>query len=335
MSQIVADLLLLMVTLVWGSTFVVVKNAISSIDPMTFIAVRFFIGGSTLLFWYGGKRFWAKKGAATTKSLDHGAFRQVRNANRTGTTVPFKRFLAGACVTGFALFFAYATQTIGLLTVPAGKAAFITGLSVVLVPLASHLVLKTAPESFAVCGVILATIGLSFMSLRLPFEIAFGDFLVFLCAIGFAAHILLVGALSKGSDPVLFAGIQLMVVSAGSFLVALLLERPLMVPQETWGALVFTALFATSFAFLTQSAVQKYTSSTHTALIFSAEPVFGAIFAWLLAGEVLSTKEFFGAACILGGMLISEIGPVIKNRQQRKKADDASRKTAERSARFN
>ncbi len=157
----------------------------------------------------------------------------------------------------------------------------------------------------------LATVGLGFMSLEFPFRVAAGDLLVFLCALGFAAHILLVDSYSKGNDPVLFAAVQLLVVSGGSFAAALFLERPLYVPPGAWGTIVFMALLATSFTFLTQSAVQRYTSATHTALIFSAEPVFGAVFAWFLAGEVLSLREIVGAGLILAGMLVSELGPVL------------------------
>lgn len=289
MSQITADLLLLLVTLVWGTSFVIVKNAISTMGPLTFIAVRFFVAGLVLLAWHV---------AGTGRR--HAAGAAAYDASR--------EFYYGAVLTGSALFFCYVTQTLGLVTVAAGKAAFITGLYVVIVPVASRALLRSAPDRASIIGVILATVGLGLLSLKLPLQVAPGDILVFLCAIGFAAHILLTGRYSERGDPVLFAAIQILIVSAGSFVLALVVERPIVVPATAWGAILFTAVPSTSFAFLTQSAVQRHTSTTHTALIFSAEPVFGALFAWLMAGEVLLAREIAGAACILVGMLVSELG---------------------------
>ncbi|HHY16907.1 MAG TPA: DMT family transporter [Firmicutes bacterium] len=317
MPQILADGLLLLVTVIWGTTFVLVKEAISSVKPFTFLAVRFFIGGLSLVLWLVVRRVLpslraqARVSRAQAQAPDNGAGEacpclsgDVQAGDNTR-----KRFLMGSAVTGVTLLLAYATQTFGLLTVAAGKAAFITGLSVVMVPIASAFLLKTVPDRSTVAGVILATIGLGLMSLTFPFRIEPGDLLVFLCAMGFAAHILLVGIYARDNDPLVFAAIQLMVVAVGSFGAALLLEQPLSVPKESWGAIVYTATIATALTVLIQSAVQKYTSSTHTALIFSAEPVFGAFFAWIMLGEVLSSREMLGAVFILAGMLVSEIDP--------------------------
>ncbi|MEX0975319.1 MAG: DMT family transporter [Bacillota bacterium] len=316
MSQLTADLLLLLVTLAWGTTFVIVKETIAEMGPLTFIAVRFLIAGLVLLLWYvttkmrggggAGRRGRTDVAAETLSAASSdGACSTVFGESSRGFSC---EFLLGAVLTGFALFFSYATQTLGLVTVAAGKAAFITGLYVVIVPVAARAFLKASPDRASVAGVILATIGLGLLSLKLPLQVAPGDFLVFLCAIGFSAHILLVGHYSERGNTVLFAAIQLLVVSAGSFVYAAIMERPLVVPPTAWGAILFTAIAATSFAFLAQTAVQRFTSATHTALIFSAEPVFGAIFAWLVAGEVLAAREIVGAICILTGMLVSESG---------------------------
>ncbi len=293
MSQLVADLLLLLVTLIWGTTFVIVKNAIASMRPLTYISIRFLVAGAALLGWYVASKV--------------GTNLRFGSGPRSGEPHS-RKFLTGSLITGVALLFSYITQTLGLITVPAGKAAFITGLSVVIVPVASGLLLRKAPDRASVIGVVLATTGLGLMSLKLPLIVEAGDLLVFLCAIGFASHILLVEAYSDHGDTVLYAAIQLLVVSLGSFVGALIFERPLVIPGEAWGAILFTALAATSFAFLTQSAVQRYTTATHTALILSVEPVFGAFFAWLLVDEVLTPREIAGAAAILGGMLVSELG---------------------------
>ncbi|HHW26768.1 MAG TPA: DMT family transporter [Firmicutes bacterium] len=302
MSQVTADILLLLVTLVWGSTFVLVKNAIETMGPLTFLAVRFFIAGTVLLVWH------AVRNRTNSKPIDEN--REI--VGDTKRHSPNNRFYVGGVLAGLALGFSYAMQTLGLVTVPAGKAAFITGLYVVLVPIGAGLLLRTAPDLASVIGVSLATVGLALLSLQFPLSIAPGDFLVLMCGVGFAAHILLVGVYSNEGDPVLFTGIQLIVVALGTGLGALIFERPLFVPSSAWGAIIFTALAATSFAFLIQTAMQRYTSPTHTALIFSAEPVFGAVFAWLLTGETLKGREILGAVCILIGMLVSELRSIQK-----------------------
>ncbi len=292
MSPLIADGLLILVTLVWGSTFVVVKNAVETMGALTFIAVRFFIAGIALLVWY------------------------ALRPGRLRFAVPPSLYWGGLFA-GLALCFSYIAQTLGLITVSAGKAAFITGLYVVIVPVASRVLFKTASDVGSIVGVTLAALGLGLLSLTLPFSIAPGDFLLFLCSIGFAAHILIVGVYGDRGSPVLFSAVQLLVVSVICFFLALVFERPLSVPRGTWGSIVYMALAATSFAFLTQSAVQRFTSATHTALIFSAEPVFGALFAWLATGETLSSKELAGAAFVLLGMLVSEAG-VFRQAQSRR-----------------
>lgn len=310
MTQITADVLLFLVTLVWGTTFVVVKNAIGTMGPLTYLAVRFSLAGSVLLVWHV-----AKYGLRPRRSeAGSGASPAWYSSSR--------RFYTGGLLAGLALGFAYATQTLGLVTVAAGKAAFITGLSVVFVPIGARLILRNTPDVASVIGVSLATVGLGLMSLQLPLDVASGDILVLLCAIGFATHILLVGTYSNEGDPVLFAGIQLVVVAIGTGVCAFIFERPIVVPRSAWGAIVFTALAATSMAFLIQSTVQRYTSATHTALIFSAEPVFGAVSAWLLASEVMTGREIVGAACILVGMLVSELGSAKKEGPLPLRAED-------------
>ncbi len=296
MSPILADGLLILVTMVWGSTFVIVKNAIATVGPLTFVAVRFFIAGMVLLAWHvvraGSKWYRASR-----------------------------PFYLGSILTGLALCFSYITQTLGLVTVSAGKTAFITGLYVVFVPVASKILLRAMPDAGSVAGVLLATVGLGLLSLTFPLQISSGDFLVFLCSLGFAAHILLVEVYGDKGSAFLFTAIQLLVVSVLCFILALLYEYPLVIPAHSWTAIVYMALAGTSFTFLVQSSVQRFTSATHTALIFSAEPVFGAFFAWAMLGEVLSPKELWGASCVLVGMFVSEAGVLRSSASRTKDAN--------------
>lgn len=300
LRQLQADLLLLTITLIWGSTFVIVKGAIAETRPFTFLFVRFSIASAFLFAWLVvSRRLQLRQVVRSSLIQDEEAIRQARTTAR-------------ALVTGLALFFAYAAQTIGLLTVDAGKAAFITGFSVVLVPAVTPLVFGTRQGVWVWVGVALATLGLFFMSFQAPFAVQWGDLWIMACALGFAAHILLVAVFSPSVDPLEFTAIQLAVVAVGSLVGSLFLERPLRIHLRTIPAIVFTGIFATSVAFLVQTWAQRYTSPTHTAVIFAAEPVFGAMFAWLLAGEILTLRETIGAACILGGILMTEVLPVLQ-----------------------
>lgn len=311
MSQLTADLLLILVTVIWGTSFVIVKDTISVMGPITYVAVRFLVAAVVLGIWYL-LRERRQHPPRTPEGSGPGSV--AGSGKQSGATIS-REFLKGGVLAGIALFASYLTQTLGLVTVGAGKAAFITGMYVVIVPIASQAILRSTPDRQSIIGVALATIGLGLMSLKLPLEIAPGDFLVFLCAIGFAAHILLLARYSRTGSAVLLTIIQLAVVSAASFVWAAFTERPLRVPPETWGAILFTAIASTSFTFLAQTAAQRYTSATHAALIFSAEAVFGAFFAWLWRGEVLLPKEFAGAVLILAGMLVSEV-PVRRHEPQ-------------------
>jgi len=313
MSQIAADLLLLVVTLAWGTTFVVVKNTIETMGPYTYLAVRFLIAGLILTVWHVVKAGRPAARDERKQGRSDGPAAPRREESGTHGLPPGhawyeapREFYIGGILTGLALFFSYATQTLGLMTVAAGKAAFITGLYVVIVPIASRAMAREIPDRATIVGVILAAVGLALMSLNLPFQVAPGDFLVFLCAIGFSAHILLVGHYSGRGDTVLYTAVQLLVVALASTVAALITERPVVIPASAWPAILFTSIVTTALAFLVQSTVQKHTSATHTALIFSAEPVFGAVFAWLLAGEVLLPREMAGAGLILAGMLVAE-----------------------------
>lgn len=278
-QQIRADLALLAVAFVWGVTFVVVQDALSGIGPYYFIGIRFAIAFAflALVYW---RRFTALK-------LDT---------------------LKAGCLIGSVLFAGYVFQTVGLQYTTASNAGFITGLAVVLVPLISSLVTKKLPALPAILGVASATLGLGLLSMGDNLTVNSGDILVFLCAICFAGHIILVGKYVHSHDPVLLALLQIGVVAVMGMGCGVALETlPAHFTQPVWIGLLVTAVPATALAFLIQNSVQKYTSPTHTALIFIMEPVFAAATGWLLAGEVLSSRQWVGCLLILFGMVVAEL----------------------------
>jgi len=209
---------------------------------------------------------------------------------------------------GFFLFLAYAFQTVGLKYTTASNAGFITGFSVVLVPVFSAALLKSMPSGESILGVVLAAAGLFFLSWNDTAAINPGDILVFFCAVSVAFHILSVGYYTKRTDSIALTVIQIGVVALFSITGTFIFEKP-EIPSSplVWEAIIVTALFATVGAYLVQNIMQKFTSATRTALIFAGEPVFAGIFGYLLLGETLGKLAGLGCVLILCGMVISEL----------------------------
>jgi drug/metabolite transporter (DMT)-like permease len=291
-QSIQADLALLLVTLVWGGTFVMVKDAIATYPVFGFIALRFGIASALLV----PVVLWRRMRAAPRPHV------HSSGGSRVAKVAPL--------LLGVALFAGYGFQTAGLaLTTPA-KAGFITGLSVVLVPMGSALLLRQAPSRAAWWGVGMATVGLALLSLNADLGVGFGDLLVMCCAVAFAVHILITARFAPGHDPLDLLFGQVLTVTLLSALVSLLFEqRPALTGQVLFAA-AFTGLFATLMAFGIQMLAQRYTTATHTALIFAAEPVFAALFSFLLIGELLGPRQIVGCLLILGGMVVAEVLPL-------------------------
>lgn len=278
-KQLFADSALLAVVIVWGYTFVAIKNALSDVTPFNFIALRFIFALIILLVIFR---------------------KRLNGLNRY-------IFFRGSIV-GVFLFFAYAFQTIGLKYTTASNAGFITGFSVVLVPVFSALILKAKPSPESVVGVTCAIAGLFFLSYNENYIINKGDILVFFCALAVAFHILTVGYYTRKMDSILLTIVQIGVVTILSVISALLFEETIL-PEKTvvWEAILVTSIFATVGAYLVQNIMQRFTSSTHTALIFSGEPVFAGIFGYYLLDERLGGLSILGCFLILAGMVISEL----------------------------
>ncbi|MEH7335904.1 DMT family transporter [Neobacillus drentensis] len=292
-KPIYADLSLLLVTLIWGTTFVLVQNAIDFLSPFAFNGIRFFIAAILLIICL---LIFERK---QLQFLD------------------FKLIKSGVLI-GFWLFLGYVTQTIGLLYTTTSKAGFITGLSVVLVPLFSMILLKQMPSRNAVLGVITATLGLFLLTMTDVSSLNIGDGFVFICAISFAMHIIFTGKFSSKYPSLLLTVIQITTVAVLSMISSFLFEdwqnsfnMTNLLSNSVILALIITSVFATAMAFFIQTNFQKYTSATRVALIFAMEPVFAAIAGYLWADERLSVSALFGCILIFMGMIFAEM-PVNK-----------------------
>ena len=299
-KQILADFGLLLVTAIWGATFVMVQQAVDSFPVFGFLTIRF--------------------GLALLSLVPFTVARLIRRRNGTAgvrTSINSHEIRAGVII-GLALFAGYAFQTFGLrLTTPA-KAGFITGLSVVMVPLFSAILLHRPPERSATFGILLATGGLALMSLQGDLSVMLGDLIVLACAVSFALHIIAVGSYSPRMDSLNLVTLQIGTVAILSLFASLILERPWPAVQPiTIQAAAFTGVVATALAFGIQTVAQRFTTPTHTALIFSMEPVWAGLFSFWLVGEVLGPRALVGGALILAGMLTAELVPAMQAGQRK------------------
>lgn len=287
-KPIFADLSLFLVTLVWGTTFVLVQNAIDFLEPFSFNGVRFSVAAVLLIL-----------------CLIIFENKQLKQLN-------LKLIFSGVFL-GFWLFLGYATQTIGLLYTTTSKAGFITGLSVVLVPLFSLLLLKQYPSRNALFGVLTATIGLFLLTMTDVTSLNRGDGFVFICAVSFALQIIFTGKYSNKYPTLLLTVIQITTVAILSMLSSFLFEdwrksfnADILLKQDVIVALIMTSIFATALAFFIQTNFQKHTTATRVALIFAMEPVFAAITGFFAANERLSYSALIGCLLIFAGMVFAE-----------------------------
>lgn len=283
-----ADLLLLLVTAIWGGTFVMVQDAVAVYPVFAFLALRFSLASLVFLPVLAQRQ------------------RHSRAMQPASWPVRMRSILPGLLI-GFMLFAGYAFQTYGLRWTTPAKAGFITGLSVVFVPLGSALFLRERPSRAAWIGVGLATAGLALLSLNEDLTVAFGDLLVLGCAIAFAIHVLLVGHFAPRMSPLNLAAIQITTVAVLAFGVGAFVGGIPLPTGSVVFAVVFTGLLATALAFGAQTLAQRFTSPTHTALIFATEPVFAALFSFLLIGEQLTLRALAGCGLILAGMVAAEV----------------------------
>lgn len=278
MKQLGADAALALVTLIWGATFVMVKESIQFVPPFPFLTLRFLIAALILLL-----------------------FVRVRLTRST--------ILTGILL-GSALFFGFALQTLGLNLTSASNAGFITGLNVVMVPILSLGLLKTKPSPFVWPGVGLATLGMGLLCIRGWNSPNLGDLLILGCALGFALHIVLISKYSQGQNIIALCFVQMVTGFLLSLLTCVALgDAPnlLVTNRDAWFALLFLGAVATAGGFMIQTTVQQFTTATRTALIFSMEPAFAAFFASLILHETFQGIQALGALLILVGIVICEI----------------------------
>lgn len=282
------DSSLALVALIWGSTFVLVKQALTEVSTLLFLTLRFTLAAIALAVLLN---------SALRRDLRERAL--LRRSFRAGA-------LAGTC-----LFAGYVFQTFGLKYTTPAKAGFLTGLYIPLVPLLSALIYKKAPQLSETLGVISAFAGMALMSVQSELlGIGKGDLLVIVCAVAYALHILVLGRFAGTSSVPVMTVTQ---IATAAFLAACSFwwaePAHLAWTPTVISALLVTSLLATALAFLVQTWAQQHSTPTRTALIFALEPVFAWATSYVFAGEMLTRRGIAGGALILAGILLVELKP--------------------------
>lgn len=280
-KSLIADGALLFVALCWGVNFVIEKNVLAAITPFMYLGFRFFLSALIMAIIF----------------------------HKRLKSISMEDIKAGLIV-GLFLLLGFLTQTVGLVYTTPSKSGFITGSNVVMVPFFAYVLTKRFPGISQILGALITFSGLGIISLSDNLTIAYGDILTLLCAISFALQITFTEYYVKKADPINMAVIQIALTGIVTMGMTIMRE-PISfdLGLRNWAAILFGVVFCTAGAFVVQNIAQKYTSSTHAAIILCTESIFAGIFSFLLWQEPLTLKALSGFILILAGVLITELTP--------------------------
>lgn len=297
MSTGQSDSLLLLTAAIWGFAFVAQRMGMDHMGAFGFNGIRFLLGALALLPFI--------------------LFMSRKKDGREVLMPPGKLFIWGGIAAGALVFLGASFQQVGLIYTTAGNAGFITGLYMVIVPVMG-LAIGQRTSKGTVLGVILAVIGLYFLSVTENLTMSWGDALVLIGAFFWAAQIIVIGKLSPLVDTLRLAFAEFLICALLSLGVAFAFE------STTWegisGAaipLIYGGLASVGIAYTIQVFVQKRAHPSHASIIMGLEAVFAVLGGWLFLGEVLSFKAFIGCSLMLAGMLVSQLW-IVKEPKERK-----------------
>jgi len=265
---------LLLVSASWGLAFVVMKDAIERQSVNSFLFSRFLLAVTVMLMIK----------PSVVKAIN-------------------KEILRKGFIAGLFLGSGYILQTLGLALTGAAITGFITGLYVVATPLIAALVLKVRVTSFTWLCVAIATVGLALLSLK-GWNLGFGEFLVLLCAVAFAAHIIALSRWSNGLDVYAMTIVQLATCTLMTGVISFAQGYEAPADSAGWLVVIYTAVICTAVAFVVQTWSQAHISATKVAVILTMEVVFAALFAMVFGGETLTVRALAGGVLMMLAMFM-------------------------------
>ena len=277
--------MLLSASLIWGVAFVAQSAGMQYVGPYTFTATRSALAAIGL--------------GILILILDHKGIKS-KNTDK-------KVLWTAGILLGIVMTIASNLQQVGLLTTSAGKAGFITSLYIVLVPMFG-LFLKRHPHPMVWVSVVIALVGLYFLSIRGDFTMSQGDLLVLASAVAFTFQILLVDHFSPKVDIIRLNCIQFSVMAILSFVPMMVLEKPqVSAISDAWLTIVYAGLFSGCGAYTLQMFGQRRVEPATASLLLSPENVFSALAGWAILGQTLTMRELLGCALVFAAIMTSQL----------------------------
>ncbi|PJN54449.1 hypothetical protein PAEVO_11700 [Paenibacillus sp. GM2FR] len=286
MKPLKADLMILFITICWGSSYLFMKMGLDSLGEFNLIALRF-----GLAFLLAGVIFLPRLRQVNVQTIRY------------------------AMLLGFILFIMFTALTFGLRTTTTSNAGFLVSLTVVFVPLLHTFLFKKKIENKVVVSILLALIGIALLTIQLPFTLKIGDLFCIAAALCYALHINMVSTAAQKVDTLSLGILQLGFTGLYAFISSLLFETPVW-PSTTnsWIAVLVLSVVCTAIGFIFQTIAQKYTTATRTGLVFSLEPVFAALVGFWFAHEIMNSNQYVGAALVFLSVVLSSVNVKVRQR---------------------
>ncbi len=265
-------------TLIWGSSFLLVKTSMDVIKPHILLAFRFTIAVILLCLIF---------------------HKRLKIIN--------KEYLIKGCILGTLIFIAYSLQTIGITDTTPGKNAFLTAIYCVLVPFFFWPIAKKRPDGYNIVAAFITILGIGLVSLNSDLSIGMGDALTMVSGIFYALHMVAVAKFTGDQDVILLTILQFAYAALYSWIIGMIFEEiPTTLDFASVSGILYLAVFATAVALLLQNVGQKYTHPAPAAIIMSLESVFGVLFSVIFYHEIITAKLFIGFCLIFFAVILSE-----------------------------
>ncbi len=276
-----ADLALVLVTVCWGTSYYLMDLCMEEMGPFMLNVYRF-LGAFAVIGIF--------------------AFSKLRSVSRT--TLKYSFFI------GLVLIVVYSMATMGVKYTSQSNAGFLCAMAVIFTPMLLFILYRIIPERKIILVLAMCVVGMALMTLNEHLQVASGDIMCLICSLAYAVYMVLIERALKHEDVDAFhlGTFQLLFTGLFMLILTLLFETPCL-PQTgmCWFGVIFLSVFCTGACFIAQNLAQQYTSATHVGIIFCLEPLFAAVVAFFLAGEVLLPRAYAGAALMLAGLLIMEV----------------------------
>lgn len=297
-KRIRSSLMLMLTALIWGAAFVAQSVGMDYVKPFTFNAARFLIGGVVLI-----PCIFILRRFQEEEALSRAAAVRRRNMG-----------IRGGLWCGVAICVASSLQQFGVAQTTVGKAGFITALYIIIVPVLGLFAGKKVAATLWF-SIVLATIGMYLLCLSGGLSVSRGDLLVFLCAIGFSFHILVIDYFSPKADGVLISCVQFFTAGVICLILALIFERPdWQSVAAAWAPILYAGVMSCGVAYTMQVVAQKDTDPVVASLILSLESVFSLLAGWVILGQVLSGRELFGCVLVFAAIILAQLPVSVKRK---------------------